>query len=84
MRIKASRLVWEETSPREFTATGARGTYALSWFGSGWKLTGNGHDGLVMMVLAPAGRTFSDREKAELHADWIECHGAEGEISGAG
>lgn len=84
MKTKASRLAWQQTSPRWFTARGARGTYSLFWSEASWKLTGKCHDGLMMMALPPLGMRFNDREMAELHADWIECHGAEGEVSGAG
>jgi hypothetical protein len=76
--------VWHETAQRWFSATGARGIYSLFWSGGCWWLTGKGHDGLLMMALPPFGQRFGDRDQAELHADWIECHGAEGEVSGAG
>ena len=84
MKTRSSRLVWHETSPRWFTARGARGTYSLFWSESSWKLTGKCHDGLAMMALPPHRLRFDDRAAAELHADWIECHGAEGEVSGGG
>lgn len=84
MKTKTSRLVWHETSRHWFTATGARGTYSVFWSTSCWWLRGKCHDGLLMMALPPHGLRFDDRSMAELHADWLECHGAEGEVSGAG